>query len=332
MNGRVYDPAVGAFLSPDNIVQNATSTQSYNRYGYCLNNPLKYTDPSGWEWNAVASSHGGNTVFYNLGDYMTYLNNLGNSRPRSSIGTYRESGFGSGGTIDRWYSDYQMDLAMRGIYTPDNSDYFHDVQYEQLRAELANGGKTTIKYNRKTLGHVNLVQLVSNSSGTIISGEAGNIGFSMGFDSGLNLNYIIGETGISASSEESFTGYKGNRYYFESVRVRELNFGNFKHGAAMTVPGVGIFVGPGYINDVDLLKHEFGHILQYRKWGAKIFWGEVVPSSLMYANYANRDPAYSNLDYMSNWTEWSANHLSYKYFDGNFNMQIPVMLTSDPGC
>ncbi|GIV26479.1 MAG: hypothetical protein KatS3mg027_0293 [Bacteroidia bacterium] len=34
-------------LSPDNFVQDATSTQGYNRFAYAYNNPLKYTDPSG---------------------------------------------------------------------------------------------------------------------------------------------------------------------------------------------------------------------------------------------------------------------------------------------
>ena len=47
MNGRCYDPLLGRMLSPDNFVQDATSTQSFNRYSYVLNNPLKYTDPSG---------------------------------------------------------------------------------------------------------------------------------------------------------------------------------------------------------------------------------------------------------------------------------------------
>ncbi len=47
MNGRMYDPQLGRFLSPDNYIQNPYDTQSYNRYGYVLNNPLKYTDPSG---------------------------------------------------------------------------------------------------------------------------------------------------------------------------------------------------------------------------------------------------------------------------------------------
>lgn len=47
MNGRMYDPFLGRMLSPDNYVQAAGNTQSYNRYSYCLNNPLKFTDPSG---------------------------------------------------------------------------------------------------------------------------------------------------------------------------------------------------------------------------------------------------------------------------------------------
>ena len=47
MNGRLYDPLVGRFLSADNVIQDPTSTQNFNRYSYCLNNPLKYTDVSG---------------------------------------------------------------------------------------------------------------------------------------------------------------------------------------------------------------------------------------------------------------------------------------------
>jgi RHS repeat-associated protein len=47
MNGRMYDPILGRMLSPDNYVQAPEFSQSYNRYSYCLNNPLKYTDPSG---------------------------------------------------------------------------------------------------------------------------------------------------------------------------------------------------------------------------------------------------------------------------------------------
>jgi RHS repeat-associated protein len=48
MNGRIYDPIVGRFLSPDPNVQSQTDLQSYNRYSYVLNNPLRYTDPTGY--------------------------------------------------------------------------------------------------------------------------------------------------------------------------------------------------------------------------------------------------------------------------------------------
>ncbi|MBO7568240.1 MAG: RHS repeat-associated core domain-containing protein, partial [Bacteroidales bacterium] len=47
MNGRFYDPLLGRFLSPDPYVQAPENPQNLNRYSYCLNNPLKYTDPSG---------------------------------------------------------------------------------------------------------------------------------------------------------------------------------------------------------------------------------------------------------------------------------------------
>lgn len=47
MNGRMYDPVLGRMLSPDSYVQESLYSQNYNRYSYCWNNPLKYTDPSG---------------------------------------------------------------------------------------------------------------------------------------------------------------------------------------------------------------------------------------------------------------------------------------------
>ncbi|MDR1372273.1 MAG: RHS repeat-associated core domain-containing protein [Dysgonamonadaceae bacterium] len=46
-NGRLYDPQLARFLQPDPFVQFPDNSQTYNRYSYCLNNPLKYTDPSG---------------------------------------------------------------------------------------------------------------------------------------------------------------------------------------------------------------------------------------------------------------------------------------------
>ena len=48
MNGRLYDPVLGRFLQADPIIQAPHNAQSHNRYSYVLNNPLSFTDPSGF--------------------------------------------------------------------------------------------------------------------------------------------------------------------------------------------------------------------------------------------------------------------------------------------
>ena len=58
MNGRLYDPVLARFVSADPHVDNPFDLQSLNRYSYVNNNPLGYTDPSGyfklfgkkWSW------------------------------------------------------------------------------------------------------------------------------------------------------------------------------------------------------------------------------------------------------------------------------------------
>jgi RHS repeat-associated protein len=51
MNGRLYDPTLGRFLSPDPNVQDARDSESYNRYSYVRNNPYRYNDPTGYDWD-----------------------------------------------------------------------------------------------------------------------------------------------------------------------------------------------------------------------------------------------------------------------------------------
>ncbi|GAB1255821.1 hypothetical protein NBRC116494_03230 [Aurantivibrio plasticivorans] len=48
MNGRVYDPLLGRFISPDVVVQAPHFSQSYNRYAYVWNNPVSMIDPTGF--------------------------------------------------------------------------------------------------------------------------------------------------------------------------------------------------------------------------------------------------------------------------------------------
>ncbi len=49
MRGRVYDPTLGKFLSPDPFVSDPLRPQAWNRYSYVLNNPVSLHDPTGFQ-------------------------------------------------------------------------------------------------------------------------------------------------------------------------------------------------------------------------------------------------------------------------------------------
>ncbi|TLS75750.1 RHS repeat-associated core domain-containing protein [Mariprofundus erugo] len=50
MNARLYDPTLGRFISADVTIDTPTDMQTFNRYHYVMNNPFRYTDPSGNGW------------------------------------------------------------------------------------------------------------------------------------------------------------------------------------------------------------------------------------------------------------------------------------------
>ena len=92
MNARLYCPATGRFLSPDPYVQSPEFTQSYNRYSYAWNNPLRYIDPTGetvYTWDSkekVFKDEDGNPVPFEevFGGMMSDSNSNSNSNTTST--------------------------------------------------------------------------------------------------------------------------------------------------------------------------------------------------------------------------------------------------------
>jgi len=77
MNGRVYDAELGRFLSADRYVQAPYNTQSFNRYSYVINGPLKYTDPSGWLFDANGNYYSSTSPETNTHNYYNGGNQSG---------------------------------------------------------------------------------------------------------------------------------------------------------------------------------------------------------------------------------------------------------------
>lgn len=128
MNGRLYAPVIGRMLQPDIVIQDQYNAQAYNSYSYCLNNPLRYTDPSGYVVTPYES-------FFSFNH--TYLLDLNSTTPKNNT--------------------YSTDLSqgnkffLKSIYTVDEEGYVrlaeknddnYDVLYTQddwNSGEMKNG-------------------------------------------------------------------------------------------------------------------------------------------------------------------------------------------------
>ncbi len=84
MNGRLYDPVMARMLSPDNYVQNPENTQNYNRYSYCMNNPLKYVDPTGMRYGKFVNENGAVIGEDGIDDNKVYVIKTTQTAPNSS--------------------------------------------------------------------------------------------------------------------------------------------------------------------------------------------------------------------------------------------------------
>ena len=99
---------------------------------------------------------------------------------------------------------------------------------------------------------------------------------------------------------------------FENIKVYHSTFGPLGKRAAIAIPGIGIFINPKDKENINLLRHEFGHHLQRKKWGFFFFYFKIANISLRSAKKANTD---KNYQHMHCWTEWTANKLAYHYFN-----------------
>jgi len=84
-DARLYDPLIGRFISADSIVQDFFDPQLINRYTYCRNNPLIYSDPSG---HSIPPSQ--TIPDDDIGDSTSSLKNLDTVSASDWIQTYRK--------------------------------------------------------------------------------------------------------------------------------------------------------------------------------------------------------------------------------------------------
>ncbi|MDR1526179.1 MAG: RHS repeat-associated core domain-containing protein [Dysgonamonadaceae bacterium] len=295
MNGRMYDPLLGRFLSPDPFVQMPDFSQSFNRYSYCLNNPLKYNDPSGNKWGWWAA----------LADVLT-----GGAVSTTALFT---AGAAS-----------SLGIGMAGVATtiPATPGIISSTAFAAGVSSFTVAG---------AVGSIGLGNGVGNTAlAAIGSIWGGNLGKRAGNAWKLSLGMF--KTDESLNFFQRYWQFM-SRYTYEmpvtafgqawhgvanAFSPGEVNVGFF-HGATvlqakwMNRDGVTVGSNITIVPDIDgngginadnmTLLHEYGHYLQIRRFGNMSWYNMAFSSSTTPEGR-----------HMENWAEQDANYRSMRYF------------------
>ena len=336
MNGRMYDPQLGRFLSPDNYIQMPENSQNFNRYSYCLNNPLKYTDPSGEFLNLVFgaaigglfnwASHGFKYNAKGLGYFFT-----------GAIAGVVSTGIASGVNVAMaggsfWNGAVGManGISSTGFLSgaaASAASGFAGGFVSGFGNSLTDGGN----FERGILSGLGY-GLEGGIAGGILGGVAGGIdALEKGtdfWDGTIKVSMdgafsCMGNDldGIWDKLKEEYQDFEG-KYVgdFEGQHVYESKImGTYsKNGGyrGFTRPDEGIFVGKkvftgNSMNGRAMMQHEFGHVLQYRIVGEEKYYKIIAKESIL--NCA-KIPPYNKISHDLFWTETWANYLSKQYF------------------
>lgn len=331
MNGRLYDPVLGRFLSPDNYVQTPDFSQNYNRYSYCLNNPLKYTDPSGEFWNLIIGAAIGGVFNWITHGCQFNAEGLGYFATGALAGSVG-AGVASGTSVAMAGGNFWSGFA--GLANGISSTGFWAGAVTGASSGFAGGflsGMGNSLVEGKNIGKSLTSGFLMGAEDALIGGISG--GLFGGFDAlDKNTNFWSGTADFDANGAYSCSGCMPSDYKigestikgkyvgtFEGQKVFESKMlGNIKDNyRAFTVPDHGIIVADGVFTSGGkagkaMMQHEFGHVLQYRKVGSYAYWHVIAPESLASASLT------SSASHDHFWTETWANYLSSRYFGGKW--------------
>jgi hypothetical protein len=168
------------FLSPDPVLQSPGNTQNHNRYSYCLNNPLKYTDPSGYSrrpegWNeSFVWIQGAEKLF-------------GNGGPQ---------GAGSGNHWSDVYRSEEMNFGL--MSSNDFIQFYGQAKYDELNYFINDQLPSSAVKIPNTTEAIVLLQATANSSssnGGYIFDENGNFVTDQGWGTGFSYLAVLNSDG-----------------------------------------------------------------------------------------------------------------------------------------
>jgi hypothetical protein len=243
MNGRIYDPIMARFISPDPYIQDQTNFQNFNRFSYVYNNPINYIDPSGYsvwddigDWGEELLDEAEQTI----GRISSGISNIANGNVRDGLKSLGQA-----------WIDIQIKWASGGkVIDAEGRKQFGDETWNQIVVAsativvgIATGG--TGAAGTVTLTTAIMSGMAAGATGGALSaylaGGGTNDILKAGFRGGVIGGISAGLTYGVGSGMDAYYGQKGMQTFAgESLRaighgavqgtMNELQGGKFSQG------------------------------------------------------------------------------------------------------
>jgi len=352
MNGRVYDPLTAQFFSPNPDLQAPGDWLNYNRYGYCMGNPFRYTDPSGYSWMSnIFSAIAGIGITLSVGIATGGLGLVAAAMIGGASGGLWSGAMATaynGGSFSDCASAGLKGMLVGGVAGLAGGGAAQGVT-SMIGSKIGGfaagaliggaggaaggfaGGAVGGWLNGASLEDGLMAGLKGAGIGAVAGGLIG--GTIKGIDAAVNgkANFWDGHVNLDLSKGYAATNLKGlvlgktlratYKGMFHDARMYESSLlGNVSNSGGVTLP-MDIVVGEGVYNSttdfcLGVKQHEYGHILQYKLLGSidALYYNIIGIPSLESATLEGLSNSCFEWNHNHFWTEEWANTLSKNYF------------------
>ena len=308
MNGRVYDPQTAMFFSPDPFIQSGGDWKNYNRYSYCMNNPTRYTDPSGYKFE-------GNRLYNDCqrDSWGDYCQSAAGAAGRNSILNAREAHQKSSITYNYDNGKYEyvngeeatFEDAIKMYHFPKKVEKFSTYGFDHLYTFNLNGKNVLFgSIGGEITGFENgSIQVTNNGTGFTLNSTDFQIAYAGDLENEENDQnnlYFNHKGDIVTSVSASASIYKKLPTTMNPILSTHYGEVNFKGGKSMGkigiagnlvstyISGKNIFNDPSKVeNYSDALFTGLGWVPVYGDFGALLYMGAKDQINIRKENILN---------------------------------------------
>ena len=299
---KTNDPVLGRFLSPDNYVQEGDNSQSFNRYSYCINNPLKYSDPTGdffWIIPNISFSPNGGLNFditFGVGIPGVFGGQLtvgggaggfnvsagGFAGPASAyVGYSKNGGFmaGAGLGFGGLPNGFNTNMTGIGVNYSSNGGLNFNISSAQFDTHGNMSIDPSIGYSQMVYSSGSSISEISSAGLGVVGKEIAEIGTNAQKDAFLNRNGVdlcsLGVQSVEMENTEfpksmKKEGYK--RWEDGVIAKGPRPIGGVTYSEGGWIPKSTIYMSPFNTerNFTISLNHEFIHAWQWKSFGSRM--------------------------------------------------------------